>query len=214
MGIYLYFIQLLLVILGAFFALNNNKKYSSARIKLWYGISFSFVITSFLMKLYMLIFSNLNNLYLFKHIYYLNYLGIVMGTLISIFIFLRSNRLKFDYIKFVFFCMFIVYMMFMYGNPIEVKLRGQYGYFMTLATPYYEELFRIIFNGLVILASIYILKTEFKDKLGGVYILTCGVIGMITSILIKNYEVAIILRTFVQLLWILTMNYSIYKLKK
>lgn len=214
MKIYLYFVQLLLIILGAFFALDSNKKYSSSKIKLWYGISFSFIIVSFFMRLYMFVFSNLNNLYLFKHIYYLNCLGTTMGALISIFVFLRSNRLKFDYVKFIFFCVFIIYMFFMYGNAIEVKLMGQYGYFMEFTTSYYEKLFRIFFNGLVILSAIYILKTQFKDKIGGLCILICGVMGLIIVILVKNYESIIVLSAFLQLFWIITMNYSIYRLKK
>lgn len=214
MNLYLYFAEVLLIILLSLLALNQNIKYSSLKIKMWYSISLIFIVISFFMRLYMFLSPSLVNLYLFKHIYYLNYLGIIMGSFIAIFIFLRSNKLKFDYIKFMFFCTFIVYAILVYSNAIQVKLMGGYGYFMSFSTSYYQQIFKFLFTIILIILGIYIIRNKFKDRIGGSLILLCGVLGFILYALIDNYEYIITGEALLQLIFIITINYSIIKLKK
>lgn len=210
---YIYLIELICIFLGIYLGILKNKKFTSSKLKFWYSLSFSFIFISFLMRLYMFLVPKIQYLYLFKHIYYLNYIGFFMGSLISTFIFLRSNKLKFNYIKYILLIGCIVYAMYIFVNSIDIILCGSYGYFMMFENKYYFMIFEFIFNAIMLFLGIYIISNRFKDKLGGVLVLFTTTLGIISLILQKD-NLSIIMNTITQLMWIVTMNYSIITFKK
>lgn len=211
--IYIYLVELIGIFWGIYSGILKNRKFTSSKLKFWYSLSFSFILVSFLMRLYMFLVSKIQYLYLFKHIYYLNYIGIFMGALISIFIFLRSNKLKFNYIKYILLAGCIVYAISIFVNCIDIKLCGIYGYFMIFENKYYFMIFRVIFNAIMLFLSIYIIGNKFKDKLGGILVFFTAILGIVSLILQKENS-TIIMDTITQLMWIITMNYSIITFKK
>lgn len=200
-----------LIILGII----QNKKYTSNKMKFWYLLSFSFLLLSFIMRIYMFLGVNLQYLYLFKHIYYLNYLATFMGIFISMFVLLRSDTLKFDYIKLMIIFSSIIFMVITCTSPIQIKLNAQLGYIMIIENPIYINLFKGVIGLMIIVSSLYILKNKCNNKMGILLIVFYAFMQLL-SIFIKSniYELMSIVEMATQLLGIVIMNYSILKFKR
>lgn len=200
-----------LIILGII----QNKKYTSNKMKFWYLLSFSFLLLSFIMRIYMFLGVNLQYLYLFKHIYYLNYLATFMGIFISMFVLLRSDTLKFDYIKLMIIFPSIIFMVITCTSPIQIKLNAQLGYIMIIENPIYINLFKGVIGLMIIVSSLYILKNKCNNKMGILLIVFYAFMQLL-SIFIKSniYELMSIVEMATQLLGIVIMNYSILKFKR
>lgn len=202
---------LCLIILGII----QNKKYTSNKIKFWYLLSFSFLLLSFVMRIYMFLGINLQYLYLFKHIYYLNYLGTFMGIFISIFVLLRSNTLKFDYIKLISIFTSVIFMFIICTCPIQIKLNTQLGYIMIIEKTIYINLFIGLIGLMIVFSSLYILKNKCNNKMGIILIFFYALMQLF-SIFIKGnkYEIVSIMEMATQFLGLIVMNYGILKFKR
>ncbi|MEG2353449.1 MAG: hypothetical protein RSB70_02270 [Clostridium sp.] len=143
----------------------------------------------------------------------MNLLCFPAGAFICYYIFLRNNKFNFNKILMIIGMIFISYVANVYLNQADIKLIDSLGYIFVSSNLKFMKVYGIIVYGFIAALSVGVIKRKASNKIGGIFILISAVISMVSSFLFYSSEGMIIIYLS-ELLWSITMFYSLLKFKK
>lgn len=209
--IYIYILSFIFVLL--FYALYLIK-FSPSKIKIIGNAATLILLIRYICVLIMLLASNIMYLYLLKVPYFLNFLGIPLIVSIMFYVFLRRNRINFDYIFLISLIAVVIYVFIIYKFPVVISGINGFGYTMYFKENTLIYWVYIAFNTIVLFLSIIFSQKPNVNRVG-FYML---VLSSFVSI-VENIEFIVNIRflpenIFGDLLFIITFVYALIKLRK
>lgn len=210
---YIYLVLLLFMILITYEGFKRVLKCAPIKMKVICAGVFIGVGIRYITLLVIFLLNSANYVYLTKPLYFLNLICIPIGALVTIYILIRDDRINFSYMFLIsgIFIGFYVYLIYKY--PIGVKVSNLYGYYMDFISAAYVYVVYMLLNVIfIILVIAYSNKKIYK----------IGVIFVVVSSLLLIFETMLnitgkgIFENIIisDILWILTLNYGISRLKK
>lgn len=210
---YIYLILLLFLLLTSYEGLIKIKKNAPNKIKVVCIFVFIAAFFRYLCLLGLFFAPNINYLYIFKPMYFLNIIFIPIGALITIYILIRNDKIKFSYMFLVWGFIVLIYSYLIYVTPIRIKSSFIYGYYMEFIDNPYIIVVYMLLNVLFIIFIWNRLKETiyFKGKLLVIVASMCVVIEGALILCSRGIFDTLIIS---DMLWMLTLNYGISKLKR
>ena len=210
----LYPFALLILIFLLYIGFSSSIKYSSKRIKI---LSLIACITLSLRALSLFVLSlskSMILIYLSKPLVFLDFIGLSLAAVISVYIILRSDKFKFSYISIFLFITIGFYIVLIILSPYSVQgmLEG-YGFSINLKYIEYVYIFYILINTIFLTAACNMLNKDFIDKKGTVLIIIASIVSIVEILsVILGYRLLQEV-IFMDIFWMIVFNYSTNKLK-
>lgn len=193
--------------------LNKTIKYAPNKIKLICSVIFTFLTLRYICLIYMFFANNIVYLYFLKPVYFLNFIYVPLSILVTTYILIRNDKIKFSFIFLIAIILGVVYSYLIYNFPIRICIGSFGGYYMEFTNKILVFIPYIILN-LILLGLILAFCFNRIKKTGKVLLLLSSSLIIIEAILILlgfGFIKHIIIS---DVLGILALNYSIEKLKK
>jgi hypothetical protein len=212
-GLYVYLILLLILLLFTVYALIAALKYAPKKIKI---LSVGILMLILLKNLSLLIFflaQKIFYLYYLKSFLFLNMVCFPILAIICIFIFIRNNKINFSYFFIVAVVLLCLYIIIINASKPVIRSLNSYGYTVELLNGMYLNYGFIALSSLIILVCIHQIGREGVNNIGIFYTLICSSVSLTDVVLIMlgiNYLNHNIVG---EVLYILTFNYALRRLK-
>lgn len=213
MKIYIYFSLIMFMFIVIYEAFQRNNKYSPVKIKILSTIVLMGMLLRYLVMLLMFMVQNIRYLYLFKPLYFLNFVCVPIIAFIIFYILMRNDKINFLYIFFISGLLVGFYIFFIYKYPITLKVDIYYGYFIEIMQIPYLYVIYMLFNVYAIIFVVNLYNKNVDKKGIGLVILSASVLIIESTLLFTGKEVFLNI-VISDVLWILSLNYSLTKLKK
>lgn len=204
---------LLFMIFIIYDGFNKTIRYAPNKIKLICSGIFTFLTLRYICLIFMFFVNNIAYLYFLKSVYFLNLIYIPLSILVTTYILMRNDRIKFSFMFFIAAILCGIYSYLIYNIPIRIAIISFGGYYMEFVNKNVVFIPYTILN-LIILGLILAFCFNRIKKTGKVLLLLSSSLVIIETILVLiGFEICehIIIS---DVLGILTLNYSIGKLKK
>ena len=209
-----YLILLLLMFLLIYYGLSCSLRFAPLKIK---ALSLAALIALSLRYIALIIFlvtGNIKNLYLLKPLMFLNLLCLPVLAIISIYIYARNDKIKFNYCIICAGLLLVIYISAIIKLPISIKIYGNLGYI----TSFYNELLvyaiYLVFNTILFFKAVISLGNKTSNKLG-MWLISASAFVVVIEIIIRASGMIILPAVlFGDIIWIVTADYALYKLKK
>lgn len=192
---------------------SKNLKTAPSKIK----IMCIFVFTGVALRYFTLIIffgvKNIIHLYFLKPLYFLNLLCIPIGAIITIYILMRNNKIKFSYVFPISGVFILIYLFIIYKYPVEIRLDDLFGYYMKFVKTPYIYIGYMILNVIFMVVAINIYRKTLEKK-GICFVIASAFIGILETMVYLIWGGVFISLILGDIFWILTLNYGLYKLKK
>lgn len=212
-GLYVYLILLLILLLFTINALIEALKYAPKKIR---TLSAGILIFILLKNLSLIIFflsQKIFLLYYLKTFLFFNMFYLPILAVICIFIFIRNNKINFNYCFIIAVILLCSYFIIINVSKPVIKSLNSYGYTVELLNGMYLNYGFIALSSLIILVCIHQIGREGVNNIGIFYTLICASVSLADVVLIIlgiNYLNHNILG---EVLYILTFNYALRRLK-
>lgn len=213
MKIYIYFLLIMFMFIVIYEAFKKNNKYSPIKIKILCTIVLMGMLLRCLTMFLMFIVQNIRYLYLLKPLYFLNFICIPIIAFIIFYILVRNDKINFSYMFFISFLLVGFYVFFIYKYPITLKVDIYYGYFIEIMQVPYAYVIYMIFNmcAIIFAGNLYNKNVNRKGIVLVILSASILIIEAILSFIGKEIFLNIVLS---DILWIISLNYLLSKLKK
>jgi hypothetical protein len=152
-------------------------------------------------------------LYYLKSFLFLNMVYLPILAIICIFIFIRNNKINFSYFFIVAVVLLCLYIIIINASKPVIRSLNSYGYTVELLNGMYLNYGFIALSSLIILVCIHQIGREGVNNIGIFYTLICSSVSLTDVVLIMlgiNYLNHNIVG---EVLYILTFNYALRRLK-
>ncbi|KGN03257.1 membrane protein [Clostridium novyi A str. 4570] len=210
---YIYLILLTIMLFIIYKGFKDNLKKSPHKIKVICIFAFLIMFIRYLTLFGFFFVQNIRYLYLFKYGYFLNLLAIPLTGLVVIYIFMRDYKIKFSLIFPITIALSILYGFIVNTYNLIVKVDIMYGYYMRLENSVYIYIGYMLINIILIVLAINIYKPNL-DKKGIVFVIVSSMITVLETLFFVIGKGVFIELVIGDILWMLTLNYGISKLKK
>lgn len=213
MKFYFYLIILLLMIFIIYDGFNKTTKYAPNKIKLICSVIFILLTLRYVCLIYMFFADNIAYLYFFKPVFFLNFIYIPLGILVTTYILMRNDKIKFSFIFLIAVILGGVYLYLIYNLPIRISIGSFDGYYMQFVNKNIVFIPYIILN-LILLGLIWTFCLNRMKKTGRVLLLlSCSLVIIEASLIMLGFGFIehIVISDVVG---IFALNYSIERLKK
>ncbi|GAB6149547.1 membrane protein [Clostridium novyi A str. 4540] len=210
---YIYLILLTIMLFIIYKGFKDNLKKSPHKIKVICIFAFLIMFIRYLTLFGFFFVQNIRYLYLFKYGYFLNLLSIPITGLVVIYIFMRDYKIKFSLIFPITIVLSILYGFIVNTYNLIVKVDIMYGYYMRLENSVYIYIGYMLMNIILIVLAINIYKPNL-DKKGIVFVIVSSMITVLETLFFVIGKGVFIELIIGDILWMLTLNYGISKLKK
>lgn len=211
---YLYLGYLISMFLITYISIIYTKKYAPNKIKVIYMCLFSLIFIRNAVLFYTYLSNNLTNLYLAKGIIYFNLLCFPIAGIMSFYIFLRDNKFNFNRILGVIGILFISYIVNVYLNEANINLIDSLGYIFVSSNIKFIKIFTLVLYGSIMLISLRIFSGKASNKFGGTLIVISSITTIICNYLFYGNDAMIITTYLSEVLWVITLFYSLIRFKK
>lgn len=201
---------MLLIIYESF---SKNLKTAPSKIKIMCMFVFTGLTLRYLTLIIFFSVKNIIHLYFLKPLYFLNLLCVPIGAIITIYILMRNNKVKFSYTFPISGVLILIYSFIIYNCPIEIKLDNLFGYYIKFVKAPYIYIGYMILNVIFMVIVINIYRKTI-DKKGICFAIISAIVLILETmfyLIESRIFVALILG---DILWILTLDYGLAKLKK
>lgn len=210
---YIYLALLLFMILITYGGFKRMLKCAPAKMKVICAGVFIGVGIRYITLLAIFLINSLNYMYLAKPLYFLNFICIPIGALVTIYILIRDDRINFSYMFLISGIFIGFYGYLIYKYPIRVRVSNLYGYYMDFINAPYAYVIYMLLNVIfIILVIAYSNKSIYKT--GVIFVVVSSLFLIIETML--NITGKGIFENIIisDILWMLTLNYGISRLKK
>jgi hypothetical protein len=211
---FLYLALLLFMFLLVYYGVSCSLKFAPLKIRF---LSLSALIALSLRYIALLVFlvtGNIKNIYLLKPLMFLNLLCLPVLALIAIYIYARNDKIKFNYCIICSNLLLVIYIASIIKLPISIEIYGSLGYIMSFNKQLLGYGTYLIFNTIVFFNAIMFLGNKTSDKLGKWLILTAALVTIIEVIMRISGMIILPALLFGDVIWIITADYTLNKLKK
>lgn len=210
---YIYLILLLFMLFITYEGFRKSLKNTPNKIRLVCMFAFTGILLRYACLLVLFLIQNIGYLYILKPLYFLNLICIPIVGIMTLYILLRNDKIKFSYIFLISGVLVMLYSYIIYSNPIRVKVSLLYGYYMEfIDNPYIYVAYMLISVLFIIITLSYWKENKYKIGIILVVVSASTLIceGILSLRLQGIFETLIIS----DILWILTLNYGLNKVKK
>lgn len=211
--IYIYLTLILSMILLLAAGYKNSVKRAPNKIKL---VSLGAISAMALRIIVIIIFfaiDNMRYLYLLKPFYFLDFISVPMAAMISIYILNRNDRIKFIMVFPLCGVFIAAYAYLIYKYECILHIHNLFGYYMEFFNAPYIYVGYMLINVLFVILTIMIYRKNI-DKCGVALVVLSSVIVVCENLMhllcIDIFPSLI----FGDILWMITLNYSIKRIKK
>ncbi len=215
MGIYfLYLTLLLLMFLLIYFGVNLSFKFAPNKIRVLSLLALITISFRYIALIIFLITGNIKNLYLLKPLMFLNLVCLPVLAMISLYICARNDIIKFNYCIIVSVILLAAYIAAIIKLPMSIEMYGNLGYIMRFNSELLVYGVYLIINTILLFIAVLFLDNKNSNRLGILLILASAFV-VIVELLAKGVGVIILPAVlFGDIIWIITADYTLYKLKK
>lgn len=211
---FLYPFALLILIFLIYIGFCKSIKYLSRRIK-FLSIIVYITLSLRVFSLFVLSISkSMILIYLCKPLVFLDFIGLSLAAVISVYIILRNNKFKFSYIFIFLFVIIGLYIVLIVFSPYSVQgILEEYGFSINLKYIEYVYIFYILINTVFLTAACNMLNKDFIDRKGTVLIIIASIVSIveILSVILGYRLIQEVI--FMDIFWTIAFNYSLGKLK-
>lgn len=210
---YFYFLLLLLGFILLYRGISFIFYFAPVKIKLITIFAFILLGLRYITLILFLLCNSIKYLYLFKPLVFLNFLAIPVLALVSIYILARKDKLKFNYCITASFILLALYIIVLMKLPVEVDLYKNLGYRVIFAGSNVTDYAYLIINTVLFFISLLLGDNNIKKT--GMWLISLSAFVTMLEIVLKLLGVTIIpVLLFGDLIWIITADYALNRLKK
>ncbi|MCY6483181.1 hypothetical protein OW763_02275 [Clostridium aestuarii] len=213
MKIYIYLVLLLFMIVVIYEGLTKSSKYAPTKIRRLSRGVFVGMLLRYITLLIMFAVQNIKYIFIVKPIYFLNLICVPMAALITIYILIRSEKINFSHMFFISGILTIIYAFIIYKYPVITMLDLKYGYYMKFIKMEYICGAYILINIFLIMIAINFCNKNVDNK-GIALIIISSITLIIENMLIILGKPIFMESVIGEILWLVSLNYVINKLKK
>lgn len=213
-GIYLYFVILLLIIFLCMFILDKLLRWAPIKIKMVSIFMILFVMLRYITLILLAILEDQKYIYYIKYLVFLQYVYIPVILFIIYYICRRNDKIKFSttYSIIAMFTIFYSMLLAVYEPSISISLR--FGYIIMLKSEYIFTLAFIVVPTIILVLAILDLDRNFVNK-PGIRLIIISTVFIILDNLIKLFGVSVYPYCVIsELVTLLVFNYCIGLFKK
>jgi hypothetical protein len=211
---FFYLALLLLMFLLIYCGVSSSVRFAPLKIKIISLAALIALSTRYIALLIFLVTGNIKNLYLLKPLMFLNLLCLPVLAIISIYIYSRNDKIKFNYCMISASLLLFTYLAAIIKLPISIEIYGSLGYIMSFHNEILVYGIYLIFNTIFFFSAVVFLGNKTSNKLGMWLILSSALL-VIIEVIVKTSGVSILPSILLgDVIWIATVDYALYKLKK
>lgn len=211
---YFYLMVLLLIFILIYRGLSYSFQFASVKIKLISSTAFVLLALRYIILALFLLTKSITYLYVFKPFYFLNLLCIPVLALMSIYILSRQDRFKLNYCIAFSIVLSMLYIALLLKQPSAIELYKNIGYKMYFLNEKYVEVTYMSINTFFLFLSILLLGNK-KCNSGGMRLIFISALAAIAELMANVLGINIIPAMLIgEVLWLVTADYALYKLKK
>lgn len=178
-----YYIFLLLIIFLLYLLIKKNIQYSPKKIKIYMFIVSLLFIARYIALFLLCILKSGSFVYLLKPLLFLNNLAIPLMVLALSYVYLRWDKISFNYNYVIAAAIFIVYVIEMYVIKGRVVLSPIYGYIILVKNEVILYLISLIILGILLCFLIYFFDKPNNNRWGMIYIISALIIVILENII-------------------------------
>lgn len=214
MIIFTYIFLLLLMLIIITNGIRFCFKYAPLKIRILSLFALIALACRYITLLIFYMHKSINYLYSLRVLYFLNILCIPIMAFIILYILFRSDKIKFELIIIISFVLVLLFSIIFINAKINLFVSDNSFYTMTINSAIFVNAFYLIINILFMVTSIFILNKSNINKVGVILILLASTVA-ICEMILSFIGIALLPEKIVgDILWAITLNYALYKLKK
>lgn len=191
----------------------ENIKRSPYKIKIICIFIFTTIYIRYIILITFFGIQNIKYLYLFKWGYFLNFIAIPLTALVCIYIAMRNYKVKFAIIFPIGAILLAIYVYIITKYLVVIRVDTVFGYYMKFENISYAYVVYMLLNVIFIVVTLNIYKRGLDRK--NIILIICASLMCIVETLMFLIGRGIFIELILgDMLWILTLNYSISKLRK
>jgi hypothetical protein len=211
---FFYLALLLLMFLLIYCGVSSSVRFAPLKIKIISLAALIALSARYIALLIFLVTGNIKNLYLLKPLMFLNLLCLPVLAIISIYIYARNDKIKFNYCIISASLLLVTYFAAIIKLPISIEIYGSLGYIMSFNNEILVYGIYLIFNTIFFFSAVVFLGNKTSNKLGMRLVLSSALV-VIIEVIVKTSGVSILPSILLgDVIWIATVDYALYKLKK
>lgn len=211
---YIYLLLLLLMFILIYSIISENLKHSPVKVRVLSLTALMIVSFRYIALLIFLIIKNIKYIYLLKPLIFLNLLCLPIVAIVSIYIFVRNDRIKFNYCLVVSGLLLLLYVIAMAKLPTSIISIGSLGYLMAFLNKNLVYGIYVVLNTIFLFISIIFLGFKNSNKFG-IWMVLFSSLTQISEIILRASGFIILpVCIFGDIFWILTVSYALHKLNK
>lgn len=157
---------------------------------------------------------NIKHLFVFKPFVFLNVFAIPVIAIICFYIFIRNNKINFNYLFIFSTVIFFMYLIIVFKYDSVIKMSKNYGYIIGLLDSNLLYWMYLIINTIFLLGAIYVIVNPNANKFGLVLVIVSAIIAILDISSIFVNHTILPNNILSDLIWTITMVYAINKVKK
>lgn len=210
---YIYLLIQMLLILICINSTGTARRYAPAKVKI---LSMAVLILETLRVVsngVLFVSDNILFLYILKYFNFLNIVVIPLAAVITLYIFYRSDSLKFDYVIIAGVFIFGGYLFAVFNMDYYIKRTQLYGYCIYMEELAYMQLVELILLSFVLISAMLSLGRKVANNNGLILIITAAVIA-IAEIVLKAFNIELLNNQILgDAAWMIVLQYAINTMK-
>jgi hypothetical protein len=211
---YFYVTLLLLVFILLYYGISYSLKFAPLKIKILSLSALSLICLRYAALIILLFSPNIKNLYLLKPFTFLNLLTIPVLASAAIYILFRNDKIKFNYCLILAGVLFSCYIFLISKFSVNIEIFRNLGYIMYFNNKNIQYGIYLILNTLFLFTAIIFIENKNINKLGVRMIIASSAAVIIETLLEASGITLFPTVLFGDILWIITIDYALSKLRK
>lgn len=180
---FIYLCLLLFIIIFSLYLIKKNNKVAPKKIKILLSLALLPLILRYLVLVLGVIIEKQSIIYLLRSFVFLNYYSIPLLVLVSLFIFLRDEKLKFD-MNFIFLGLLLVgYIALIFTCKLSIYINNIFGFIVALDGTITPILIYLILLASLAVVTLLFIDKPYNNKVGMRYILLSLILCIVEFIL-------------------------------
>lgn len=206
---YLYILIQMLLVLICMNCIYTAHRHWPAKLRVSVIVALIFELLRLASNIILFASDNIVFLYILKYFEFLNLTSIPIMAIISLYIFYRSDSVKFYYVIIVSVVLFSVCIYLIVGMDYYIERTQQYGYCIYLVNNTYIKLFQMLLLSFFLICGILALGRKVANNKGLMLIIAASSISM-GEIVLTTFNFQILCNQIIgDIVWIIVMQYAL-----
>lgn len=211
---YFYVILLLLVFVLLYYGISYSLKFAPLKIKILSLSALSLISLRYVALIILLFSANIKNLYLLKPLTFFNLLAVPVLALTAIYILFRNDKINFNYCLILSAVLVPLYILLILNISINIEIFKNLGYIIQFNNKNIQYGIYLIINTIYLFTAVIFIDNKNANKLGVKLIMLSSLAVIVETILNTSGIALFPYLIFGDILWIITIDYALSKLRK